>query len=247
MKRALALLASLTIASSLPAAAQTSEGSRVGDANAAGRVEATLLEGRGPRGTGTITLDNDVPFARDGQDDGMIGNRFAPGGTYSIASVSFRVAGNYISAGTQGSVVMSLWAPNTTAGDAQLLRRQVVTNAPGLPFGVAGTITDVTVVAPLTSAVTGNSGSFIGGIRNTFYDGCGGNTALNSTCDGVALTEGTSDPGSGFNAVRLLFTGPFSPAVTTVGTTGLAIANQNAIFRATGDNLPVELMQFEIE
>ncbi len=225
----------------------------------ANRVQSTLHEAAGPgvnahgvnpltRGVGTIMFDNNVPFQRDGQDDGLIGNRFSPPGTHSINSVSFRVAGNYISAGTTGSVVVTVWGVDGGAGTAQVLQRQIVNGVPGLPFGGTGTITNMTVQAPLTAPVVGQTGSFIAGVRNTFYDGCGGNTALNSTCDGVALTEGTADPGLGFNAARLLFTGPFNPtSVTQVSSTGVDIANRNAIFRATGDNLPVELMQFEID
>ncbi len=203
--------------------------------------------GESNRVVGTIQYDNDVPFSRDGQDDGLIGNRFVPpAGPHSIATVSFRVAGNYVATGTTGSIVATVWDVNT--GTAMVLSRVNVTNAPGIPLFGTGTITDVVVVAPLGAAVTGHTGDFIGGLRNTGYAACAGNVALNTTCDGVALTAGTVDPGSGFNAVRLPFTsGNFVPTIQTFGSSGAAIASTNAIFRVTGDNLPVELMTFSVE
>lgn len=209
---------------------------------------ATILDlepGQPVRVVGTIQYDNDIPFRRDGQDDGMIGNRFQPSiSPHSIATVSFRLAGNY-AAGTTGSVVFSVWDVNPAS--AVLMHRFNVTNAPAVPYGGTNIITDQVVVQPLTAPVVGHSGSFLGGVRNTFYDGCAGNTGLNTTCDGVALTSGINDGGQGSYAARLIFTGPFIPTVTVVPNTGTAIAGTNAIFRVTGDNLPVELMTFSID
>lgn len=209
------------------------------------RVQATMLPagtGGTNRAVGTIMYDNNTPFDRDGTLDGTVGNRFNDGVTdpHSIASVSFRIAGNY---GT--SVVMSIWDPNTVAGSASLMTRLIVT---GLPDGRYGTVTGTTAVAPLAVPITGHSGSFIAGVRNTFYGLCSGDSGLNSTCDGVALTAGVPPEGSIGHAVRLNFVySGFLPTVTTLSTSGVPFAGGNAIFRATGDNLPVELMRLEVE
>ncbi|MEM6795570.1 MAG: hypothetical protein AAF725_16445 [Acidobacteriota bacterium] len=242
-KVALSCLSALLLAGAASTAtAQTPRSAPDGSPGVQGTVHAD-----GSRfGVGTITFDNNVPFERDGQVDGLIGNQFDPAGTHSISSVSFKVAGNYVTGGSTGSIVMTLWDVN--AASVQLLQRQNITNAPGIPFGGTGLITNVTVSVPLTAAVMNHTGAFIGGLRNTAYAACGGSTALNSTCDGVALTEGATDPGQGFNAVRVPFTsGAFIPSLTTFGSAGTAIPNRNAIFRATGDNLPVELMSFEVQ
>ena len=202
-------------------------------------VQATLLpagSGGASRAVGTIMYDNNTPFNRDGTLNGMVGNRFTDGvmDPHSIASVSFRVAGNYLS-----SVVMSIWDPNTVAGTAQVMTRFVVNGV-----GSGATATVATVVAPLATAITGHNGSFIAGIRNTAYAACSGNVALNTTCDGVALTAGVGTP----HAARVNFVDPaFVPTVTAVSTAGAPISGVNAIFRVTGDNLPVELMRLEVE
>jgi hypothetical protein len=61
------------------------------------------------------------------------------------------------------------------------------------------------------------------------------------------LSEGTAGA-SPFHAVYInLAGGSFSPPTTVVGTSGQDLGTANAIFRVTGDNLPVELMQFSAE
>ncbi len=248
MRRAALALTACLLTAGLASISLAQQGAQRTAPDHVKRSSATLHKSGERFGTGTITFDNNVPFQRDGQDDGLIGNRFNPAGTHSINSVSFKVAGNYIAAGTVGSVVMTVWNVDSVAGNATVLQRQVVNGVPGIVFGGSGVITDATVQVPLAAPVLSHSGSFIAGVRNTFYDGCGGNTNLNSSCDGVALTEGAADPGSGFNAARLLFTGPFNPtSVVTVNSVGAAIPGQNAIFRVSGDNLPVELMQFDVD
>lgn len=194
---------------------------------------------------GTITYDNNVPFQRDPQVSGTVGNRFVPGtDPHTLTTVTFRVAGNY-----GASVVASVWQPG--AGTANLLRRWIVN---GVPSG--GTATGATVMASVatiggaTSPITAHSGSFIAGIRNTAYTGLAcapPSTSLNTTCDGVAMTQGTSTIGNGLNGVRVQFTdGAFPPTVSSVPSSGVNV-NQNAILRATGNNLPVELMNFSID
>lgn len=198
-----------------------------------------------PEAVGTITYDNNVPFQRDGQTDAMVGNRFQPNvDPHTLTSVSFRVAGNY-----GASVVASVWEAG--AGTASLLRRWLVL---GVPSGGGATAATVSVpvgqrvgTTTMVSPITGHSGTFMAGIHNSFYTGfacASAATALNTTCDGVALTAGTA--GTNFHGVRIqLADGVFIPTVTNVMTTGVDIA-QNAIMRATGESLPVELMSFTI-
>ena len=93
-------------------------------------------------------------------------------------------------------------------------------------------------VVPPTAPVVAHNGSFIGGVGQYFQGpGCVTNTMLGAPCVGVALTAGSMDPGMGFHAVRV-----FTPT-----TTGVDVPSKNAIFRVTGDNLPVELMGLGIE
>ena len=198
------------------------------------------------RAIGTITYDNNVPFQRSGQVDGMVGNRFnGLSDPHTLTSVTFRVAGNY-----GASVVMSVWDPG--AGTASLLRRWVAT---GVPSGGGATASSVSVpVAQRTasgtvvSPILGHSGSLLVGIRNTWYTGfsCAPpSTGLNTTCDGIALTQGTSTIGNGVHGVQLPFAAGavFVPTITTFSSAGSDLT-QNAIMRATGENLPVELMSF---
>lgn len=200
-----------------------------------------------PSGVGTLSYDNNVPFSRRGTDGGTVGNLFTTGvqDPHSIASASFRIAGNYAS-GPSGQMVMTIWDQNP--GSFMVLRRTLVSSLPYLPFGGTGNLTMFTAMVPLTMPVTMHSGAFAGGMRNTDYDPCAGNVALNTTCDGVALTMGGVDPGMGFHGLRVPFnSGSFVPTITMVAGAGTAFASQNSIFRVTGDNLPVELMSFEAD
>ncbi len=194
---------------------------------------------------GTIQYDNNTPFNRDPQVSGMVGNRFnGPiANPHTITSISFRVAGNYLS-----SVVASIWQPG--AGTASLLRRWIVL---GVPSG--GTATASTVSVPVAnggtvSPIATHSGSFLAGIRNTSYTGLScapPATGLNSTCDGVALTAGAAPLLGGAHGVRIQFTdGAFPPTVTSVSSSGVDFS-QNAIIRTIGESLPVELMSFGID
>lgn len=189
----------------------------------------------GTRAVGTIRYDSQTPNGRDSIDGGTVGNRFSPPiDPHSVATVSFRAAGNYAT-----SVVMTVWDVNP--GAANVLARQLVTGIP------QSTNAQITHTAVLTNAVTGHSGDFIAGIRNTDYDPCAGDGSLGSTCDGVALDLGTY-AGQGFNAARINFTSSqFVPTITAVASSGTNINSRNAIFRVSGDIVPVELMQFQVE
>lgn len=200
------------------------------------KVEAQSVTG--PLVVGTQQFDNDTPFRRDGTDGGTVGNRFALAApVHSIATVQFAAAGNFST-----SVVMTVWDVNPAS--AMVLNRQLVTGVPQAP-PAAGRYS-----AMLAAPIVGHTGQFIAGLRNTDYDPCAGvQLGLGGTCDGVALTQGAvAGGGPEFRAVRVPFnSAAFVPTIMTVASTGNSIAGANAIFRVTGDNLPVELMQFGAE
>ena len=195
------------------------------------------------RAVGTIQYDNNTPFQRDAQVNGMVGNQFnGLNDPHTVTSVSFRVAGNY-----GASVIASIWQPG--AGTASLLRRWVVLGVPSGTAATGSTITAPVANGTLVSPIAAHSGSFLAGIRNTAYTGLAcvpPATALNSTCDGVALTQGIPPFGPP-HGVRIQFTdGAFPPTVTAVATSGVVFP-QNAIMRSIGESLPVELMSFGID
>lgn len=191
------------------------------------------------RAVGTQGFDNNTPFRRDGTDGGTVGNRFEVNDTnppHSIAAVEFALAGNFAA-----SVVMTVWDVNPAS--VMVLARQLVSGIPQTPMATAR------FSAMLAAPIVGHNGVFIAGIRNTDYSPCAGNQALASTCDGVALTQGAAGGGGPlFRAARVNFNSSvFVPTINTVASVGADIAGVNAIFRVTGDNLPVELMQFGVE
>jgi len=206
------------------------------------RVKATLMPSRGrlPQVVGTLQYDNNIPFRREPTTDHLIGNQFVGNDPHSIASVSFRVAQNY-----GAGVIVSGWDPDGSGGANRIFQQYVS----GIPNGGTMTVTMFTAMAPLTMALPGLNGPFIAGVHNTAYTGagCPANSMLNGTCDGVALSAGTMDPGMGFHAFRVPLAGMTFIPPTTVVTAGVAaIPGGNAIFRVTGDNLPVELMEFSV-
>ncbi|MEO8274605.1 MAG: hypothetical protein ABI639_00185 [Thermoanaerobaculia bacterium] len=239
----LPLAASVAFAAAKPAkTAPTGASAAVARKAAPGtpRVKAHMrpsVNGVVPEGSGTITYDNNVPFNRNGTLGGTVGNLFTPPvDPHGVASASFRIAGNY---GT--SMVLSIW--DKEPASFMLLHRELVSSLPS-----SATATMGTAVVPLTMAIVAHSGQLQGGLRNSDYATCNGDVALNSTCDGVALTMGGVDPGMGFHGLKVPFNSTmFVPTVTTVAGTGTSLGTINAIFRITGDNLPVELMKFGVE
>lgn len=187
----------------------------------------TASSRRAPGVVGTLQYDNDIPFQRDGSAN-VIGNRFNTGfsNPHSIASFSFRPGG---AAG--GFWIGGVLDVNPTAMTLTTIGAAVFTGIP------PGTVGSMVFVVPLSTPVVGHSGSFLGGVANyPVGSGCPANTMLGAPCNGVALSAGTMDPGMGLHGVR----------VNTPATTGVNIP-QNAIFRVTGDNLPVELMRLGVE
>ncbi len=246
-KAATTAVALLLCTTALPTLLEAAQRKSVPKAGTPAIVRPSVPNGMLPEGTGTLTYDNNTPFSRNGTDGGTVGNLFNTAtDPHGVATATFRLAGNYDSSATTGSVIMSIW--DVEPASFMLLARQNITNAPAVPYGGSANVTMFTVTAPLTMAVVAHNGAFVGGIRNTDYNGCAGNVALNTTCDGVALTMGGVDPGMGFHGFRVPFnSAAFLPTIVTVPGTGEPLATINAIFRVTGDNLPVELMSFGVE
>ena len=73
-------------------------------AGASAIVRPSVANGTFPEGTGTLTYDNNTPFARSGVDGSTVGNKFdtAPD-PHGIATATFRLAGNDDSVNNTGS------------------------------------------------------------------------------------------------------------------------------------------------
>lgn len=235
------VLALLVLAAVLATGMGWAQDRAAADPDAVPAIVRPAIDGPVTEAVGTITYDNNTPFQRSGQVDGTVGNRFTAAAANTLSTLTLRLAGNY-----GGTAVASVWAPAGGGGTAMLLGRATFS---GIPSGAG--VTAVTVVVPLAPAiVNGGAGTFIAGIRNTFYTGLQcvpPSTGLNTTCDGVALTQGTATIGNGTHAAAAMFAAPGFP-ITILTASGTAdISGQNAIIRATGENLPVELMQFGID
>jgi hypothetical protein len=231
-KKTIVVAVVIALVSGLPAFANDARKS-----SADSWIPAQVHQGGLPdRVVGTVQYDNDTPFRRLPNTDAFVGNRFDTGfgNPHSLATMTFRLAQNY-----GGGVVITAWDVNPP--NASVLLRTYIS---GLP---STTVTGFTFTVPLGNI--NRSGSFLLGVHNTFYTGlgCPTNSNLNGTCDGVALTAGT--PGAApFHGVTIpLAGGAFSPPTTFVNSTGNDLGTANAIVRATGDNLPVELMKIDVD
>jgi hypothetical protein len=186
---------------------------------------------RVPTGVGTLGYDNDIPASRNGGVNIPVGNNFNLGFSdpHSIAAVSFRLAACFTTPYVGARAFVHDIDP--TLMTAMQLAAFSAGAGPGVSCNGGAVYTGM-VPAP----IVGHNGPFFGGILNTPFSPCAGNTAVGGTCEGVALSAGGVDPGMGFHAV----------VVNGAMYTAIAPA-RNAIFRATGDNLPVELMGLSVE
>jgi hypothetical protein len=186
---------------------------------------------RAPNVVGTLGYDNDIPASRFGAVNVPVGNNFNVGfiDPHSIAAVSFRLAGCFTTPYVGARAFVQ--DINPTAMTVMGLATFSAGAGPGANCNGASVYTGM-----LPAPVVGHSGPFFAGVLNTPFAGCSGNTGVGGTCEGVALSAGTMDPGQGFHAV--VVNGGMYTAIAPA---------RNAIFRATGDNLPVELMGLSVE
>lgn len=187
-------------------------------------------ETRSPDVVGTVIYDNNIPVSRDGTLNQPIGNNVNDHpAMHSIMSVSYKLAGCYVT--PYPGALVHIHDINPTLMTAMQLIQFSGMAGPGNNCNAAALYSGVLPVPLLNQ-----TGPFFAGIHNTNFGGCNGMTGIGGTCEGVALTAGTMDPGLGFHGVR----------VNGIMYTALVPA-KNAIFRVTGDNLPVELMGFGVK
>jgi hypothetical protein len=186
---------------------------------------------RTPNVVGTLQYDNDVLANRDGTLAVPVGNRFDNGfaDPHSINALTFRLAGCFQTPYPQAR--LTVFDVNPTAMTVMQLAQ--FSGGGACSSGTSGVVLRT---AMLPAPVVGHSGPFIGAVFNTGYPGCNGMTGIGGTCEGVPLSPGGVDPGMGFHAIRV------GGSMSTAGNLG----TRNAILRATGDNLPVELMGFGV-
>ncbi|RLE20201.1 MAG: hypothetical protein DRJ65_18750 [Acidobacteria bacterium] len=189
------------------------------------------------RAIGTMSYDTGVahPFKVPAPGGGAndIGNFFNTGfsSPHSISQITVQMAGTWSGYGHPARV----YDAPSTAGAAVMLATIAMGTAPGLgtPNAYA-----------LPTAIVGHTGAFLVAAWQTGST----TTTFNTTYRGVALD--TNDAGAGFHGMTIIWpnttgatAGTGFNASPTVGA-GLPF---NAIVRASGDNLPVELMTFTAE
>jgi hypothetical protein len=191
-----------------------------------------VAPGRAPDVVGTLRYDNDIPFSRDGAVGVPVGNRFDNGvqDPHSIQKVTFRAAGCFQT--PYPSFRLSIFDVNPTP-----MTNMNIAMFSGGGMCTGGTAGGVLRTAMLPAPIIGHVGPFIGALFNTAFAACLNNTMVNTTCEGVAISMGVVDPGMGFHAI----------SVVNTMQTAQNLGTRNAIFRVTGDNLPVELMGFGVK
>jgi hypothetical protein len=186
---------------------------------------------RATNAIGTLQYDNDIPASRFGALAVPVGNNFNTGfmDPHGISVVSFRLAGCFTT--PYVGAVAFVQDINPSAMTVMGLATFSANAGPGASCN-GGAVYTGALPAPVVS----HSGPFFAGILNTPFGGCSGATGVGGTCEGVALSAGTMDPGMGFHGV--VVNGGMYTAIAPV---------KNAIMRATGDNLPVELMGLSVQ
>jgi len=188
---------------------------------ALGRGKGGSGKGRSTKGVvGTVQYDNGVGHVFRDDWGGVVGNNFNSGfgNPHTISVVTFQMNGTFAT-----TPVRVYGAPVGTA--APVLAG---TTFAGLPMGVP-----VTWNLP---DIVGHNGQFLGGVKQS-----GSFSTIDSTFTGVDV-DITAGP-LGFHGMNINLGGSgFNPAAT------VAPGNSfNTIFRATGNNLPVELMNFDVQ
>ena len=189
------------------------------------RVDSGVL-----RGPGTIQYDTGV-FTNVG-DIPMIPDNFSFGNQFQVAVLPVTVTqitlfAAIVDGSTTGTAnaFVTVFGPLNTAG----------TNAPSLTSSLVSLNANAMNTVALSQAFTGTgSGSFLAGVWN-FQTG---STTASTPCavDCVGFDNNVGPDGFRGMAIEDINGGNFTP-----------ITNANAILRATGTNLPVELMTFSID
>jgi hypothetical protein len=186
---------------------------------ALGRGKAGGGKGRAPKAIGTVAYDTGVGHSSRDDWGSVVGNRFNTGfgNPHTISVVTFQMNGTFAT-----TPVRVYGAPVGTV--APVLAG---TTFAGLPQGVL-----VTWNLP---DIAGHVGTFLGGVEQS-----GSFSTIDSTFTGVDVD--INNGGQGFHGMNINLGGSgFNPAATVTG------VPFNTIFRATGNNLPVELMNFDVQ
>ena len=176
--------------------------------------------GKAPKGgIGTVQYDTGTPHTLRDDAGNVVGNNFNTGfgNPHTISVVTFSMNGTFA-----GTPVAVYGAPAGTV--APVLAQ---TTFAGLPIG--------TLVTWNLPDIAGHNGQFLGGVQQS-----GSFSTINTTFVGVQMD--VNNGGQGFHGMNINLGGSaYNPAATVGG------APFNTIFRATGNNLPVELMGFDVQ
>jgi hypothetical protein len=183
-----------------------------------GRVGAK--GGKAPKGgIGTVQYDTGTPAAFRDNWGQVVGNNFNTGfgNPHTISVVTFSMNGTFAT-----TPVRVYGAPAGTV--APVLAG---TTFAGLPLN--------TLVTWNLPDIVGHNGQFLGGV-----DQSGSFSTIDTTFVGVQVDA--NNGGQGFHGMNIALNGSqYNPAATAGG------GPFNTIFRATGNNLPVELMGFDVQ
>jgi len=184
-------------------------------------LKAQRTPARSPRGgVGTIQYDTGVVHGFRDNSDKVVGNRFNSGfgNPHSISMVTFQNVGIFLGA----CIVIH----GTPVGTAASVLASTCTSPfpPGSPVEIP--------IGP----VTNHSGTFLIGEQQA-----GTSDTINTTFTAIAVD--VNNGGDGFHGMTINFGGSgFNPNPTV-----FPGQPYNAFMRATGNNLPVELMNFNVQ
>jgi hypothetical protein len=188
---------------------------------ALGRGKATG-RGKAPKGgVGTVQYDTGTPHTLRDNFGQVVGNNFNTGfgNPHTISVVTFFMNGTF-----GGTPVRVYGAPAGTV--APILAQTTFSGLPCCHVPVTWNLPDV----------VGHNGQFLGGVMQS-----GSFSTINSTFVGVDV-DVNNDGIHGFHGMNINLGGSgYNPAATVGG------APFNTMFRATGNNLPVELMGFDVQ
>jgi hypothetical protein len=198
---------------------------------AAEKAAANAILGRGKNrasgkvktpkgGVGTVQYDTNTPHSLRDNWGGVVGNNFNTGfgNPHTISVVTFSMNGTFAF-----TPVRIYGAPAGTV--APVLA--------GTTFG--GLPLNTLVQWDINPNIAGHNGQFLGGVEQS-----GSFSTISSTWVGIQVD--VNNGGQGFHGMNIGLSGTgFNPAATVGG------QPFNAIFRATGNNLPVELMGFDVQ
>ena len=178
------------------------------------------VKGKAPKGgVGTVQYDTGAPAGFRDNWGSVVGNNFNTGfgNPHTISLITFSMNGTFAN-----TPVRLYGAPAGTVAPVI-----ASTFFAGLPIGQL-VVWDVNPNLP-------HSGQFLGGVEQS-----GSFSSINTTFVGVQIDA--NNGGQGFHGMNINLSGNgYNPAATAGG------GPFNTIFRATGNNLPVELMGFDVQ